>query len=85
MGTAAMAALLIGIPVLVVVLVTVAVLGPQWGRAGRWRPGQPWPNEPVWFGRPGDEVPEGVVAIAAGTEVESRTDAQQGGGARGQW
>lgn len=85
MGAAGTAALLIGIPVLVVVLVTVAVLGSQWGRAGRWRPGQPWLNQPMWFGRPGGEVPGGVVAIVTGSEVDTRTGGRPGGGARGQW
>ena len=45
-----MLGLLIGIPLLVIALVAATVLGPQWSRAGRWRPGQPWRDEPVWLG-----------------------------------
>lgn len=43
-------ALLIGIPLLTIVVVAATILGPQWSRAGRWRPGQPWVDEPVWLG-----------------------------------
>jgi hypothetical protein len=83
LGTAGTAALLVGLPLLVVLLVMVAVLGPQWSRAGRWRPGQPWLDEPMWFGRPGGQVPDGVVAIAAGSQTESTEPTV--GGVHGQW
>lgn len=83
MGTAGTAALLIGLPLLVIVIVVLAVLGPQWSRAGRWRPGQPWLDEPMWFGRPGVQVPEGVVAIATGSQIDVAGPSV--GGAHGQW
>ena len=66
-GLLALLALLVGIPLLVVALVSAIVLGPKWSRAGRWRPGQPWHNKPVWFG---DGSPVDVDAVLA-REVES--------------
>ena len=64
-GTPALLALLIGIPLLVVALVSAIVLGPKWSRAGRWRPGQPWHNEPMWFG---DGSPVDLGAVLAREE-----------------
>lgn len=57
--------LLVGVPLLVIGLVSLAVLGPEWGRAGRWRPGQPWLEKPMWFGGLGEAVPPGVETAAA--------------------
>ena len=74
---------LIGIPVLVVIIVALAILGPHWSRAGRWRPGQPWRDEPMWLG--GDDAPGSALALPASADiVTDRADIPLGG-ARGTW
>lgn len=35
------------IPAAAALIVVAFVLGPSWSRAGRWRPGEPWRDEPV--------------------------------------
>lgn len=65
MSTTSAVMLLVGVPLVVIGLVSVAVLGPEWGRAGRWRPGQPWLEKPVWFGGLGEAIPPGVETAAA--------------------
>lgn len=62
--TAAMApvaslAILIGVPLLVIGVIVAIVVGPRWGSAGRWRPGQPWPNAPLQIGA-GDPGPSAL-------------------------
>lgn len=90
-GPLAMLLILIGIPLLVVLAVVLAILGPNWSRAGRWRPGEPWPHTAVWFGDGGDAVdhpartpgglPQDEVAAAAVEGVPAPVQ----GGARGRW
>jgi hypothetical protein len=38
-----------GIPVLIVGVLAVLVLAPGAARAPRYRSGEPWPYEPVWY------------------------------------
>lgn len=56
------------VPVLFMLVVVAAVLGPKWSRAGRWRPGETWHEEPVWLG-PGD-AESGQVALPSATAVD---------------
>lgn len=69
-------ALLVGLPLLTIVVVAAAILGPQWSRAGRWRPGQPWVEGPVWLGA-GDPDAAAAVLTAENTPalVTANTDA----------
>ena len=84
--------LIIGVPLLVLSIIVGAVLGASWSRAGRWRPGEAWQDEPVWFGQPGAEVPAGVEQVVGGDVERSAAPApvqlpagKHLGGARGQW
>lgn len=90
-------ALLVGVPLLAILIVAAAVLGPQWSRAGRWRPGQPWVNDPVWLGS-GDAESASAVLTAESTPALAASGAAElastegavepqftPGGARGQW
>jgi len=74
---------LIGIPVLVIVIVALAILGPHWSRAGRWRPGQPWRDEPLWLG--GEDAPSSMPALPAEADTATGRVDMPMGGARGTW
>jgi hypothetical protein len=51
------------VPVAVALIVVAFVLGPSWSRAGRWRPGEPWRDDPVLLS--GDSA-EGESSAVAG-------------------
>ncbi len=42
--------LFVGIPLLVIVVVSLLVLAPGWVNGPRYRPGQPWDAKSEWFG-----------------------------------
>lgn len=44
------------------VVLAALVAGPQLLRRPRYRPGRPWPHDPLWFAGPED--PEGALAAA---------------------
>lgn len=77
-----MLGLLIGIPLLVIALVAAAVLGPQWSRAGRWRPGQPWRDDPVWLGAGDPQRVSEVISYDTSALVAGSAPAQSDGGAQ---
>jgi hypothetical protein len=83
-----------GIPLLVIVVVSILVLAPGWVKGPRYRPGQPWDARREWFGPgaadPGDEVaPAGSDETAGGSGVPAREpgtrDDQSPGGASAGW
>jgi hypothetical protein len=39
----------VGIPLAVLAVFAALVLGPSAARAPRYRPGSPWPFQPVWY------------------------------------
>jgi hypothetical protein len=70
------------VPVLIMLVIVSAVLGPKWSRAGRWRPGETWHEEPVWLG-PG-AADDGQVALpsaADGDAAVAQLAAADAGGA----
>jgi len=71
-----MLGLLIGIPLLVVAIVASIVLGPQWSRAGRWRPGQPWRDEPVWLGAGDPQRVSEVISYGASSLNVATTEGE---------
>jgi hypothetical protein len=42
----------VGIPLLVVVVISLLVMAPSIAKGPRFSPGQPWDAEPEWFGAP---------------------------------
>ncbi len=40
----------VGIPVLVILTISLLVYAPSWVNGPRYRPGQPWESEGAWFG-----------------------------------
>ena len=56
------------IPLAVTLVVVGFVLGPGWSRAGRWRPGEPWRDEPVLLT---SETPEASGDVAEPPPVEA--------------
>lgn len=77
----------IGVYVLIpLALYGVLALFTLWSRiarAPRYRPGQPWTFEPVWW--TGSPEGIGVRAAAPGTSSTSGLTASAKGGARGNW
>ena len=79
-----------GIPLAIVAVLALLTLRPEKGQKRlRYKPGQPWEHEPVWFEPhpdhgpvPGHGSSDGHAAIAA-----ARTPVSGGplGGARGTW
>lgn len=71
-------------PLAVLALLAVVTMAKKAGRPARYKPGQAWDHEPVWWtanpgGLPdGGEPHGGQRALAAGADVV-------GGGARGTW
>ncbi|MDX6298277.1 MAG: hypothetical protein QOI51_2134, partial [Nocardioidaceae bacterium] len=43
-------AIFAGIPLLVIIIVSLLVLAPGWVKGPRYRPGLPWEADNVWFG-----------------------------------
>ena len=68
---------LVVVPVLFYVLVAVAAAAPRVHRRPRYRVGQPWPFEPLWWtaNPAGAQLPPPAEHLASGGK----------GGARGSW
>lgn len=58
-------------------LITLLVVGPRLARRQRYRVGQPWPHEPMWW----TANPEGARLPA----VDGHAVTGEAGGARGSW
>lgn len=81
----------VGIPLGLFLLAALAVYGPSAARQPRYRPGRPWPYEPVWFlpapdsvqvpGLQGHHTPA-IEAPASVLDAPTRTAV---GGATGEW
>jgi hypothetical protein len=77
------------IPAAIYGVIALLTMWPKFARSPRYRPGQPWTYEPVWW----TGNPEGVGAHGAhaGGHAESETGTDEGpvktarGGARGNW
>lgn len=65
----------VGIPIAIVGLISAVIVVPQMMRRPRYRPGRPWPHDPLWFAGP--EEPDAAVGAA---RPRSGT-----GGAGGRW
>jgi hypothetical protein len=77
----------VGIPVLVVAVVSLLVFAPSIAKGPRYRPGLSWWAPPVWIGGPGEQ-PEPVDApeLEAGTKPPPTGGvARTTGGASASW
>jgi hypothetical protein len=76
MPTLEVLAIFAGIPLLVIVAISLLVYGPSWVHGPRYRPGQPWDSGSEWFGAT-------VAAEPTSGMLESGADAGTIQGARG--
>ena len=65
-----------GIPLLVILTVSLLVLAPGWVKGPRYRPGLPWTADAVWFGPAVSAVPK---AAGDGLRCRSRGRGSHGG------
>jgi hypothetical protein len=84
----------VGIPVGVLALFAAVILGPSAARAPRYRPGSPWPYQPVWYlPHPEHTAPVSTLQAAGALEAGTRLalhgrvsePAQASGGASSEW
>lgn len=74
----------VGIPLGIYLAIAVPTLGIGWRRRPRYRPGQPWDHEPVWWtaDAEGADLSELPADPTPGSGAVDRTAR---GGARGNW
>lgn len=73
----------VGIPLAVIVLVTLAVYGRSTvHQPNRYRPGKAWTYAPAWYEPHPDAISE---AVSGMTAIEGATGATAVGGASGEW
>lgn len=79
--------LFVGIPLLVIIVVSLLILAPGWGKAQRYRPGQPWAARTEWFGGAVAVQPGGTAGVASPAERVGATDRHDPdtGGASAGW
>ena len=70
------------IPLALYGVIALLTLREKFARSPRYRPGQPWTHEPVWWTANPGGLPEGHPALAAASGEPVRTAK---GGARGNW
>jgi hypothetical protein len=78
----------VGIPLLVVSVVTLLVYAPSIAKGPRYRPGLSWWAPPVWIGGPDEQPdqPTGAPALAPGpTTAPATAVARTTGGASASW
>jgi hypothetical protein len=77
----------VGAPLAVVVLVALLIFVPGGRRRPRYRPGQPWEHEPVWYEPHPDAVGRhpSMAALEAAAHVVHTPSGGPLGGARGTW
>jgi hypothetical protein len=73
------------IPAAIYAVIALLTLWPKFARAPRYRPGQPWTYEPVWWSARGvvDPRQTGEASVEQ-TPTESSVSTARGG-ARGNW
>jgi hypothetical protein len=78
-----------GIPLALVAVMALLTLRPDSrARRTRYRPGQPWEHEPVWYSPHPDHTPAVGSGSARALEAGAARPARSGGplgGARGTW
>jgi hypothetical protein len=75
--------LFVGVPALVIAVISLLVIAPSLARGPRYRPGQEWDAQPEWFG--------GGIEAAPSTSAQQVTTGHDGedpsaqGGASARW
>lgn len=79
--------LFVGVPGAFILLVALMTLAPSWTRVGSYRPGEPWPYEPLMIHASGDpEVYNAIEATPAAEFGVGSGRADTGvGGASARW
>jgi hypothetical protein len=76
----------VAIPLALVAVMALLTLRPARNeRRARYRPGQPWEHEPVWYAPHPENVPEPGHGHAPALESGSARSGGPLGGARGTW
>lgn len=80
----------VGIPLLVVLVVTLLTLAPSGARSPRYRPGLTWWAEPVWIGGPSGGAQSAVAGSASSNTAQTSAAGRAAvseltGGARARW
>jgi hypothetical protein len=80
----------VGAPLAVVAVLALLIFLPGGRKRPRYKSGQPWPHEPVWYephpdGPAGGHHGGGHAAIGAGPDAGSARPGGPLGGARGTW
>jgi hypothetical protein len=77
----------VGAPLAVVAVLALLIWGPGGNKRPRYRPGQPWNHEPVWY-EPHPDAVGGhptLAALEAAAHVVHTPSGAPLGGARGTW
>lgn len=79
LGTLTALAIFVGIPLAVVIVVSLLVLAPGWTRTARSGGSTAWEGDPLWLGSAEPASAGGPLALPAPRQVGER------GGASGRW
>jgi hypothetical protein len=75
MPTLEVLAIFAGIPLLVILAISLLVYGPSWVHGPRYRPGQPWESKREWFGASGAADPSsGLLESGAADAARDPSD-----------
>jgi hypothetical protein len=75
----------VGAPLAVVLLLAALIYLPGGHKRPRWRAGQPWEHDPIWFEPHPGAVPTAGHGSSHALEAGSTTAGGPLGGARGTW
>jgi hypothetical protein len=79
----------VGIPLLVIAVVSLLVYAPAIAKGPRYRPGLSWWAPPVWIGGPSEELEQseqtGAPALPPGKTAPATAVARTTGGASASW
>jgi hypothetical protein len=75
----------VGAPLAVVVLLALLIFVPGGRKRPRWKSGQPWEHEPVWYEPHRGAIPAAEHGSHHALEAGATTSGRPLGGARGTW
>lgn len=77
--------LFVGVPALIIVVITLLVMAPSLAKGPRYRPSQQWDADAEWFGAPVEGGPADQKALASSASPQADHDADDAGGASASW